>query len=90
VFPQGTNTFDRYEMRIYKRVIDFDTSVETIRTLVSILSVHAHSIVSSCFAFILEFKMQLQNSSAVRLTPFLQTKSMAIDPSVQVEVKLPA
>jgi ribosomal protein S10 len=31
---QGTNTFDRYEMRIYKRVIDFDTSVETIRTLV--------------------------------------------------------
>ena len=39
-------------MRIYKRVIDFDTSVETIRTLVSIASVHAHSIVF--FAFILE------------------------------------
>ena len=34
---QGTNTFDRYEMRIYKRVIDFDTSVETIRTLVRFL-----------------------------------------------------
>ena len=33
---QGTNTFDRYEMRIYKRVIDVDTSVETIRTLVRI------------------------------------------------------
>jgi hypothetical protein len=34
---QGTNTFDRYEMRIYKRVIDVDTSVETIRTLVRIV-----------------------------------------------------
>jgi ribosomal protein S10 len=51
---QGTNTFDRYEMRIYKRVIDFDTSVETIRTLVRhfyarvALAMHANLTICSC------------------------------------------
>jgi hypothetical protein len=52
---QGTNTFDRYEMRIYKRVIDFDTSVETIRTLVRhscalllTLAMHANFTICLC------------------------------------------
>ena len=33
---EGTNTWDRYEMRIHKRVIDLHSPAETVRQIVSV------------------------------------------------------
>lgn len=39
---QGSKTFDRYEMRIYKRVIDINASADTVRKIVRHHSTSAH------------------------------------------------
>jgi len=79
-------------MRIYKRVIDFDTSVETIRTLVrvflAVTTLRNRLSLVSCFFYAQPFCLSF-HSFACRSPPRLQTKSMAIDPAVQVEVKAP-
>ena len=69
---EGTKTWDRYELKIHKRVIDLHSAADTVKQIVSITSNKVHAQLGLVYDIVLDSN---------------QT-SISIEPGVEVEVTI--